>query len=199
MYLSQWSALTAAFFAASLTFGAAPAVQTLTPVSVTETSAVIRANVFPFNRQTTAWFVWGTTTNYGNITSAASVPASASSWLLTNVLGGLSPGTTYHYRGVAFNLDGTATGADVEFTTVGSSAIPANAIRAQRVGTNAVFTFRGTPGATYLIQATTNLVQPPSSIQWTEAGSRTADANGEFQFSVSVTNGPRRFFRTVYP
>ena len=192
----QQFVLAAAFFPSCLAFGAAPIVQTLTPVSVTVTSAVIRANVFPFNRQTTAWFGWGATTNYSNVTSPVSVPASSSWFLLTNVLQGLSPGTTYHYRGVAFNLDGTASGVDVEFTT---GASPANAIRTQRIGTNAVFTFRGTPWATYRIQATTNLLQPPTSIQWAEAGSRTANANGEFEFSVSIATGLPRFFRTVYP
>lgn len=96
-------------------------------------------------------------------------------------------------------MDGTGTGVNVEFTTVGGPAVPANAIQAQRAGTNAVFTFRGTPGATYRIQATTNLVQPPGGIEWMEAGSHTADANGEFELTVSTPSSPRRLFRTVYP
>ena len=38
---------------------------------------------------------------------------------VTSVLGGLTPGTTYHFRAVAINFGGTTPGPDVTFTTPG--------------------------------------------------------------------------------
>jgi DNA-binding beta-propeller fold protein YncE len=66
---------------------------------------------------TTSHFDWGLDTNYGNSTESvdtgggsADVPASAT-------LTGLSPGTTYHFRVVGTNAQGSSAGADQSFTT----------------------------------------------------------------------------------
>ena len=47
--------------------------------------------------------------------------AGGSNTAVSVVLSGLSPNTTYHYRVVGQNSDGTTNGADMTFTT---SAIP---------------------------------------------------------------------------
>lgn len=68
-------------------------------------------------------FEWGTDTGYGQ--SAACTPAAASiapdgnPHAVTAALTGLSPGTTYHFRLVAANANGTSDGADQSFTTTG--------------------------------------------------------------------------------
>jgi hypothetical protein len=66
---------------------------------------------------TTCYFQWGTTTSYGKATGAQSC---GSSWNATAVnagIGFLTPGTTYHYRLVATNGDGTSYGPDKTFTS----------------------------------------------------------------------------------
>ncbi|MFH1381500.1 MAG: hypothetical protein ABIH70_01240 [Chloroflexota bacterium] len=59
-------------------------------------------------------FEWGETDSYGNTTSTQS-RTSGQSFL--QVITGLSPGTTYHFRAFATSLSGTGYGDDRTFTT----------------------------------------------------------------------------------
>jgi hypothetical protein len=96
------------------------------PVAITRaaspvlaTRATLQASVNPSEVSTTAYFEYGETTAYGlpatpgqDVGSGlASVPVSAS-------IENLQPGTTYHYRSVAFNAFGTTYGEDQTFTTL---------------------------------------------------------------------------------
>ena len=65
----------------------------------------------------TAYFQYGTTVAYGSSTAAQSVGASSSPSPLAAAIGGLAPGTTYHFRLVAENSGGVAYGGDQTFTT----------------------------------------------------------------------------------
>jgi hypothetical protein len=51
-----------------------PVATTLAPTSIGETFAVLRGTVNPMGSPTSAWFAYGTTTNYGTstLTSACS-------------------------------------------------------------------------------------------------------------------------------
>jgi len=72
---------------------------------------------------TTRWFEWGQTTNLGNSTSYASQGTSASNSSAT--LTGLMANTTYYFRIVARNSQGTVYGNTLSFTTVsGGSPYP---------------------------------------------------------------------------
>ncbi|NVM24264.1 MAG: hypothetical protein HWN68_21100, partial [Desulfobacterales bacterium] len=57
---------------------------------------------------------WGLDTGYGITTPTESKSTSES---FSQVIGGLEPGTTYHFRAFATNSAGTAYGADRTFTT----------------------------------------------------------------------------------
>ena len=48
-----------------------PTVLTLPPICPCPTSATLNGTVNPDGYPTTAWFQWGTTTNYGNLTVTA--------------------------------------------------------------------------------------------------------------------------------
>ena len=50
-----------------------PQVSTLPATGVSTTSATLNAVVNPNGLPTTAWFQWGTTTSYGNLTSVANL------------------------------------------------------------------------------------------------------------------------------
>ncbi len=92
-----------------------PVVETLPADALALTSARLNGAVTTFGFGAAAWFEWGATTNYGNVTPVTTVVGS------TNVVGasaditGQFQGQTNHFRLVATNVNGRADGADVSF------------------------------------------------------------------------------------
>lgn len=99
-----------------------PIVITQDATEVSTDSAVLNGTVNPNNEDTIAYFEWGTTTAYGNLTATQMIHGSVHTEHLIAVVGGLSPGT-YHYRIVAFNTKGHAEGEDKTFTIVSTCPI----------------------------------------------------------------------------
>ncbi|MCU0579985.1 MAG: hypothetical protein MUF69_10655 [Desulfobacterota bacterium] len=81
---------------------------------VSRTSARINGLVNPGGNSTTVYFQWGTGTGYGNTTQALPIGSGSAEVPVSAVIGGLTPGTTYHFRVVT--QDGS-TGYDYSFTT----------------------------------------------------------------------------------
>jgi hypothetical protein len=50
----------------------------------------------------------------------------------------------------------------------------------------------GSPGFTYILEATTNLGAP---VSWLPIATNTLGTNGVWQISDTVTNGSKRFYR----
>lgn len=96
-----------------------PRIRLQAPTDVQTKSVVVNALVDPRGVATTYQFEWGTGRGYGHTAPAA--PSSAgigSSYERVSAgIEGLQPGTTYHYRLVARNSTGTASGADAEFSS----------------------------------------------------------------------------------
>lgn len=84
---------------------------------ITATAATITANVNPNGTATSYRVEYGLTTSYGTNTSWEDAGSGDLPVAVEVPLTGLAPDTTYHARVVANNVDGTAYGADVEFTT----------------------------------------------------------------------------------
>jgi hypothetical protein len=109
--------------AATPALAAAPTATTGDATGLTDTQAALAGTVNPQGQLTSYAFQYGTTTAYGQtaLTSAGSAtrdtPVSAD-------LAGLTPGTTYHYRVIATNADGTTVGADRTFRTTGTAPAP---------------------------------------------------------------------------
>lgn len=104
----------------------APVIGAASASSVTTTSASLVASIAnpdPF-AVTSVQFIYDTSTNYGNTTPWQVVPAGAAPGTYTASLGGLSPGTLYHFRVVAMNSDGIVLGPDEQFTTASPPAYP---------------------------------------------------------------------------
>jgi hypothetical protein len=99
-----------------------PTVATGVATDVGTTTATLNGTVNPKNKSTTAWFEWGTTTNYGNATIPVDAGSGNNSVAVSNVLSSLMSGMTYHFRLVATNKDGAAYGADAAFTTISTNA-----------------------------------------------------------------------------
>jgi Concanavalin A-like lectin/glucanases superfamily len=87
----------------------------LSPTSIAGSTASFSGIVNPGNLPTTTWFAWGTTTNYGNTTTPANIPAFNGEASAYFVVSNLSPGVIYHYAVAATNSAGTNISEDVQF------------------------------------------------------------------------------------
>jgi trimeric autotransporter adhesin len=103
-----------------------------TSATPTSNGAKLTATVYPYGSDTHYYFEYGTTNTYGTDMpsppgvdlGAAAYPASTS---VEQTISGLTSGMTYHYRIVASNGVGAATGAtgDLTFTTLSNATPPA--------------------------------------------------------------------------
>jgi hypothetical protein len=102
---------------ASFTTLPPPSVTEAQAIDVTATSAVLRGEIDPKGADTKYHFEWGTTTAYGNTTPIpdAVIAASAGKTVVSAAIEGLSPNTTYHWRILASNENGTTTTTDQTF------------------------------------------------------------------------------------
>jgi hypothetical protein len=85
---------------------------------ITGTAATLEGQANPNGAATTARFEYGLTTSYGTPTPVQDLGTGI---LFVSILGGgatgLTCGTLYHFRAVAWNVGGTTNGADSTFTT----------------------------------------------------------------------------------
>ncbi len=96
-----------------------PRIEDESVAAVTSSAATLQARIDPGGSDTSYRFEYGPTDAYG---SSVPVPAGDAGSGLTGDMvtvhpQGLQPDTTYHFRAVATNALGTATGADGTFTT----------------------------------------------------------------------------------
>jgi hypothetical protein len=94
-----------------------PSATTEAATAVTESGATLNGAVNPGGLETKYYFEYGETTAYGKKTAEASAGSGTGSVNESKTIVGLTPGTTYHFRIVATNGDGTAYGADGVFMT----------------------------------------------------------------------------------
>lgn len=97
---------------------AAPTATTDTATFVFSNGATLRGTVNANNSSTTVTFEYGTTVAYGTTVTADQSPISGGvNTEVSKVITGLSNNTTYHYRVVGVNGQGTTNGADMTFAT----------------------------------------------------------------------------------
>ena len=103
----------------------APSAETSAVSSVTQTSATLTGKVNPHGEVTKCKFVYGPTTAYGQEAPCASSPGEGFAPVsVTATISGLSPGTVYHYKVVAENAVGPASGVDQELRTLTPPVTP---------------------------------------------------------------------------
>ena len=90
-------------------------------LSTTATGAQLSGGVYPNGIDTSYWWEYGPTTDYGQQTPATDIGSGSAPVAVSDALTGLAPGTTYHYRLVAQNVTGTEYGYDFTLTTPASS------------------------------------------------------------------------------
>ncbi len=101
-----------------------PAIGTPSASGTSPTTATVTASINPnlTPQDTTVTVHFGTTTAYGSSTAAQDIGAGGTPVAFGASLGGLKPGTTYHYSITATNGDGTAVSADRTFSTLRATA-----------------------------------------------------------------------------
>ncbi|MGD2086786.1 MAG: hypothetical protein PVH61_11445 [Candidatus Aminicenantes bacterium] len=99
----------------------APYARTEAASSITQTTATLIGTVNPktfSDGSTVVTFEYGLTASYGTTVTAIESPLGGEiNQVVSFNLTGLAPNTTYHYRVIANNVNGTGTGADMTFTT----------------------------------------------------------------------------------
>jgi CSLREA domain-containing protein len=92
--------------------------------NVQSTSASVAATVNPNGSPTTYHVDYGPTTGYGSQTPETAVGSGTSPVSVSQLLSPLASNTSYHFRFVATNSNGTTTGADATFTTLAAAPPP---------------------------------------------------------------------------
>ena len=83
-----------------------PVVITGLPDSLSGTSASLNARINPHGSAVDAWFIWGDSTNYGQVTAVQPMGNGSLFSNFSEGITGLSAGVTYYYRAVGSNDQG---------------------------------------------------------------------------------------------
>jgi|GEM_PF-3032147 len=94
-----------------------PAAVTAAAGAVGQSAATLNGSVDPMGTSGSYSFEFGTSATYGSATPAQPLALSASAVPVSAAIGGLAPGSTYHYRVTVTTSAGTVRGADRTFTT----------------------------------------------------------------------------------
>ncbi len=168
---------------ASFKFANNPLVTTVAATGVTGTAATLNGTINPNGLATTYYFDWGTTTSYGNSTTAASAGSGSVNVNVSANLTGLVAGTTYHFRVVASNSDGVSNGNDLTF-------IPGAAVLTTTAASSVTMNSAATGGT---ITSDGGLPVTSRGVCWattaspTISGSHTTDGSGTGTFTSSIT------------
>ena len=146
-----------------------PSVETKPATSIGSTGATLNGTVNPRGAETKYSFEYGTTTSYGSKTAEASAGSGITTLEESKAITGLAASTTYHFRIVATNSNGTTDGSDRVFSTTGKPSVetkPATNIGVTGATLNGTVNPRGTETKYYFEYGLT-----------TSYGSRTAEAS----------------------
>jgi plastocyanin len=164
---------------------AAPSATTSPASVVSETEATLQGVVDPNGRATTYLFEWGTTSQYGQMTSELPAGEDYSAHSELGHLTGLVSGTVYHYRIVAKNALGTTPGVDQMFTTESAPAPPAPS---SPLGATVGSSVATTPLPPPLVP-TTLAPEPPFGAVALRAGQRGTSVRGSLEVSATGAGG----------
>lgn len=167
----------------SFRFMNTPSVNTLAATAITLNSASLNGTVNPNSLATNYHFEWGTTTAYGTPTAILSAGSGSSAIAVNATISGLVAGSTYHYRLVAVNSEGTTNGIDITFTA-GAAIVTTASVSS--VGTTSS-TCGGTVSTDGGAAVTARGVCWATTGDPVASGNHTTDGSGTGTFSSSIT------------
>jgi len=181
---------------ASFKFSNVPAVITTPASSITTTAGTLNGTINPNGLSSTYHFEWGTTTSYGNSTTATSAGSGSTVVNVNAGISGLTTGTTYHYRLVGVNSDGTTNGNDMNFTPGAAilTTTAASAITMTTAASGGVITADGGASVTSRGVCWSTSVSPTIADSFTSDGSGT----GTFTSSLSGLSGGTSYHLRAY-
>ncbi|HMJ91090.1 MAG TPA: choice-of-anchor Q domain-containing protein [Candidatus Acidoferrum sp.] len=94
-----------------------PTVTTFIATNITLSNATLVALINPNNSAAQYIFEWGTSTNYGFVTTAEVLDPGVGETFVQAAIGSLSSGSTFHFRIVATNESGVSFGQNLSFET----------------------------------------------------------------------------------
>ncbi|MFZ9874501.1 MAG: Ig-like domain-containing protein, partial [Candidatus Methylacidiphilales bacterium] len=176
-------------FESRFTTGAAsslarPSINSISSANIAETTATLNATVTPNGATTTVSFEYGTTESLGSTTTGTSIGSGSSPVAVSANLTGLQANTTYYYRAVATNSQGTTTGTTLSFTT--ATALP--------LVTTTPATFIGTTGVNLNGDVNPNGLDTSVYFEWGDRSDVLGNASG-LQSIGSGTNLVGNFTR----
>jgi hypothetical protein len=113
-----------ALLSASAFASGKPFVETKPASAVTQKASTLNGIVNPNGAETKYYFQYGITLFYGSKTAEASAGAGTSNVEVSKAIAGLTELTSYHFRLVATNSNGTTFGADQVFSTTATPGLP---------------------------------------------------------------------------
>jgi T5SS/PEP-CTERM-associated repeat protein len=132
-------------------FDGTPSVTTLRASALGQTTATLNGMANPKGADSSAWFEFGFTTNYGNVTPPQPLGNGNLDTNFSQALTGLPATASYHFRAVASNSFGVMFGADRSFFTIGLRAV-------QLTDGQIELAVGGTTNFACLMEASTNLI-----------------------------------------
>ncbi len=141
-----------------------PIVSTQSASTIGQTYATLNGSINPNNSSANAWFEWGTSQSFGNSTPQQFIGSGSFTTNFTYSISSLSPNTTYYYRAVSSNGQGTTYGSTYTFVTNSSTGTYG--------GTLPVVTTSGANGITSTAAVLNGFVTPNgnTTYAWFEYG-----------------------------
>jgi len=174
----------------------APTVATTAASSITPVSAKLTASINSGGATTTNWFEYGQTLSYGSVTSTNTLSAGGNAVSVTNLISGLQPNATYHFRAIAANSFGTILGNDLSFVT--SPVNPPQLGSVQILGNGDFkFSFTNSPGVSFSVLTSTNVALPVN--QWQIIGAPSESPAGQYQFIDTPAINTQRYYLIRQP
>ena len=167
----------------SFRFSNTPVITTLEASAIQLNSATLNGTVNPNGLATEYHFDWGTTASYGNLTTTIAAGSGASAIAVNAPISGLVTGTTYHFRLVAENAEGTTYGFDMTFTP-GAAIVSTTSL-------SAINSAAATSGG--IISSDGGSAITARGVCWSTSpdplatGNHTTDGTGTGSFSSSIT------------
>jgi hypothetical protein len=174
-----------------------PFVETKPASSIAAKEAVLNGIVNPNGAETKYHFDYGPSVLYGKKTTEVSVGAGTSNVEVSRVIAELTSKTTYHFRIVATNVNGTTNGADQVFSTTAVPGLPEFSPASKTLYTvkGGLVSFRTTAGLSYTCTASkgegeiTGAKSATAKLTFTGCGTGTVKCQSEGAQSGEINTG----------